>query len=1079
MHGSVPAGPHAIGSGGTVSATFTQDGRCATSSGEAVVDAIPTGDALATASFSQPISLRCPNLTVTNTNDATSSTTTIGHPWNWTLHVANSGPGTATFTNGQTILSDDLPNSHAAYGSVSVTPNAGVAGTINCGIVANNLSCSASGTVTISGSDNGPAGTLDVKFSVTPSAAGAFANPRAGGSCAVDPADAAGEDPTEVNSCSNTVTVGAVTDLSVKDVGNPDPTVVAGSSGGVDNLTHTITLTNNGPDDNAGIAVAVSFAGSGLPSGTTLHSEGPSVGTYDTSTNTWTVPSLANGGSATLQLKFSVTSATADVATVTSVATASVTDPFTVDPNASNNSASVSTTVHQAPRVTVSPTGAFGNQRVGVASSAKTFTITNTGGLPLTITSDAITGTGAGDFSETSENCTSTDVSPSRSCSIMVTFDPTTTGPRGNAQIHIVSNALTSPDDVALSGTGIQPALSASPASPASKSFGDQRVGTTSGAQTFTITNTGTDTLNISTAGLAGSDAGQYVESGDHCSGQAIAPNATCTVDVAFKPTSTGAHNNASLRLTSDAPSSPNDLGLTGTGAGPAVSASPASKSFGDQRVGTTSAAQTFTITNTGSDTLNISTAALAGSDAGQYVESNNHCDRQAIASNGTCTVEVAFKPTSTGDHNNASLDITSDAPSSVDHLSLNGTGTLPALSASPQSKDFGTQVVGSTSPPQTFTITNTGTDKLNISTVALAGADAGQDVASEDDCSGQSLVPANSCTIKVAFKPTSTAAHNSASLDITSDAPSGVDHLALQGTGTAPVPARPTESLIIPPDGASYRLGQLVAARYSCQDAPDAPGLRSCTGSVANSSPIDTSTGGQHAFTVTALSKDGLSSALTHHYTVMAPPIARISTPADNRTFSRGQNVATSFRCVEGAGGPGIKSCEDSNGARGTRGHLDTARLGTFAYTVRATSSDGLTTTATIHYNVLPANTHFRVTHLKIRRTGVATFDVTVPGAGIVNVMESAWKHDEQPRAVGAAASVLLQPLPGRFVFTRAHLAARTGGTFHVRVAPNQRGKRLVAHHRHPVKIRLWVTFAPPNGRQLQIGFYSLLVTK
>jgi hypothetical protein len=67
----------------------------------------------------------------------------------------------------------------------------------------------------------------------------------------------------------------------------------------------------------------------------------------------------------------------------------------------------------------------------------------------------------------------------------------------------------------------------------------------------------------------------------------------------------------------------------------------------------------------------------------GQYVESNDHCDNQAIAPNGTCTVDVAFKPTSTGAHNSASLDITSDAASSVDRLPLRGNGTLAPPTAS------------------------------------------------------------------------------------------------------------------------------------------------------------------------------------------------------------------------------------------------------------------------------------------------------------------------------------------------------------------------------------------------------------
>ena len=415
--------------------------------------------------------------------------------------------------------------------------------------------------------------------------------------------------------------------------------------------------------------------------------------------------------------------------------------------------------------------------------------------------------------------------------------------------------------------------------SPTSWDFGDQRVGTTSGARTFTITNTGDETLTITNASLGDPSPDEFVESGDNCSGANLAANETCTVDVAFKPSGTGA-TTASLDITSNAPSSIDHLALSGTGVESALSSSPGSRAFGNQRVGTTSASQTFTITNVGTDTLRIVSAGLAGGDAGQYVESNDHCSGQQIAVNGTCTVDVAFRPTSTGDHDNASLDITSDAPSSVDHLGLSGTGLQPAVSSSPGSQDFGNQRVGTQSEAQTFTITNTGTDTLNISSLALAGADAGQYVKSNDHCDNQAIAPNNACTVDVAFKPTSTGAHDSASLDITSDAASSAHHLPLQGTGTL---TPPTASLLTPPDGASYDRGQVVAARYSCHDAPDGPGLKSCLAPVADGSPIDTTTDGLHTFTVTAVSQDGVSSDVTHHYTVIAPPtvIAQADAPA------------------------------------------------------------------------------------------------------------------------------------------------------------------------------------------------------
>jgi hypothetical protein len=93
----------------------------------------------------------------------------------------------------------------------------------------------------------------------------------------------------------------------------------------------------------------------------------------------------------------------------------------------------------------------FGSVKVGTTSAAKTLTLKNVGTTAITITSITIAGTAAGDFAQT--NGCGKSLAASASCTISVTFKPTTTGTR-SATLKVTDNAAGSPQTVSLSGTG-------------------------------------------------------------------------------------------------------------------------------------------------------------------------------------------------------------------------------------------------------------------------------------------------------------------------------------------------------------------------------------------------------------------------------------------------------------------------------------------------------------------------------------------------------------------------------------------------------------------------------------------------
>jgi len=192
--------------------------------------------------------------------------------------------------------------------------------------------------------------------------------------------------------------------------------------------------------------------------------------------------------------------------------------------------------------------------------------------------------------------------------------------------------------------------------------FGNQSVGSTSTAQSVTLNNSGTTTLNIANINATG----DFDQTND-C-GAALPAGQNCTISVTFTPTTPGSRT-GELTISSDAAGSPHVVNLLGTGIGPVVNLSVSTLTFANQAVGTTSAAQAVTLTNTGNAVLTIG-AIVATSDFTQ-----NHDCGTSVAAAASCNINVTFTPTATGNRT-GSLTINSDAPGSPHTVALSGPGT-------------------------------------------------------------------------------------------------------------------------------------------------------------------------------------------------------------------------------------------------------------------------------------------------------------------------------------------------------------------------------------------------------------------
>ncbi len=227
--------------------------------------------------------------------------------------------------------------------------------------------------------------------------------------------------------------------------------------------------------------------------------------------------SIAPGGACTVLVSFTPT------------ATGTVSGTLMITDNAGKQTTVLTGTgVLATPLVSLSPAALlFPPQLLNTTSAAQVITITNTGKSAVTNTGVSVTGDFAG-----STTC-GANLGPGKKCTVSVTFTPTAAGARsGAATINLSTGAQT----VSLAGTGSTGSLpGALSLSPPTLTFSGYTIGDNP-SKTVTVTNTSAAAVGVLQVAMRG--AGNLSQK-NNCSG-ALAPGASCSIVVTFRPLSYG-----------------------------------------------------------------------------------------------------------------------------------------------------------------------------------------------------------------------------------------------------------------------------------------------------------------------------------------------------------------------------------------------------------------------------------------------------------------------------------------------------------------------------------------------------------
>lgn len=389
----------------------------------------------------------------------------------------------------------------------------------------------------------------------------------------------------------------------------------------------------------------------------------------------------------------------------------------------------------------------------------------------------------------------------------------------------------------------------------------------------------------------------------------------------------------------------------------------PPAEDFGYQAVGTTSAPEPITLTNSGTAPLTLNSVQLA---SGQYFSISQNTCGSTVAVGSSCSVSVTFKPASSGSLSDT-LQISYGSPASVQSVSLTGTGATASAVLDPTTLSFGNTSVFATSM-QTLSLSNSGTDEMTGISTSISGQNAGNFSISHDGCTGVVLPANTSCSLTVSFAPDS-AGQMQANLLVADSAAGSPQTVALSGNATTDTPV-----VTVQPSSSSVTTAQSLSVSINVAGVSGEPAP---TGSV-------TLTSGSYSSAATTLSSGAATISI---------PAGQLAAGADTLTaaYTPDSSSSSTYNSASGSATVSVTQTPAGSFSLSNTGSISISPGATTGNTttITATPSSGFTGSVNLSCKVTstPSNATDPVTcnipsQISITGTSASTATLTVDSA-------------------------------------------------------------------------------------------------